>query len=80
MIGLFDVVELQTDHEGWGAGTRGTVVEAFRDGVMVEIADEEGRTLAILSLPYDSVRALESSRRSSVLPKPASGELAGASR
>ncbi|MGZ4170853.1 MAG: DUF4926 domain-containing protein [Solirubrobacteraceae bacterium] len=36
----------------WAAGTVGTVVEALDKGAVVEIADEHGHTLDMLSLPY----------------------------
>lgn len=47
-----DVVELAVDVGRWSAGTHATVLEMFGDGaVMVEIADERGHTLEMLSLP-----------------------------
>jgi hypothetical protein len=45
-------VELKIDYGRWLAGTRGTVVDAFSDEAVVEIADEEGVTLDLFSLPY----------------------------
>ena len=54
-IGLYDVVELRVDTGRWGAGTVGTVVEALPMGVVVEIADDRGHTLDMLSLPYAAV-------------------------
>jgi len=39
----------------WPSGTEGTIVEAFEDGAIVEIADDDGCTLAMLPLPYDAL-------------------------
>jgi uncharacterized protein DUF4926 len=52
---LLDVVELRVVSGRWPAGTVGTVVEVFSDGVMVEIADEQGRGIDFLELPMDAV-------------------------
>jgi hypothetical protein len=40
------------DSGRWPAGTIGTVVEALDQGAIVEIADDRGHTLDMLSLPY----------------------------
>lgn len=58
MISVLDGVELRVSTGRWRAGTVGTVVEVFDDGVMVEIADKDGRTLEILSVPLDAVSPL----------------------
>ena len=55
-----EVVELREARGEWPAGTVGTVVEASDEGALVEIADEEGRTLELLTVPYESLRRLES--------------------
>jgi hypothetical protein len=51
-IRLLEVVELRVDSGRWPAGTIGTVVEALDQGAIVEIADDRGHTLDMLSLPY----------------------------
>lgn len=53
--GLLDVVVLLDDHDGWSAGTEGTIVETYDEGALVEMADDEGRTLALLSVPYSDI-------------------------
>ena len=50
---LHSVVALKVASGRWPAGTEGTVVETFEDGAMVELVDERGHTLDLLSLPYD---------------------------
>jgi hypothetical protein len=49
---LLKIAELRVEHDGWAAGTTGTIVEAFEDGALFEIADKEGCTLAMLPVPY----------------------------
>jgi hypothetical protein len=51
-IELLDVVELRVESGRWPVGTAGTVVEKLERGAIVEIADEHGHTLDMLSLPY----------------------------
>jgi hypothetical protein len=46
---------LRQPRDGWPAGTRGTIIEAFEDAAMMEIADGEGVTVAMLTLPYDAL-------------------------
>jgi hypothetical protein len=60
---VLDVVELQVSSGRWPARTRGTVVEVFHDGVMVEISDDEGRGLDFLELPRDAVTVVEPHER-----------------
>jgi hypothetical protein len=47
-----DVIELAVAAGRWPAGTRATVLEVFADGALVEIADERGHTLDMVSLPW----------------------------
>jgi hypothetical protein len=53
---LLSVVELAEEVEGWPAGTAGTLVEALKDAGLVEIVDDRGRTCAIITAPYASLR------------------------
>ena len=57
---LLDVVQLLSAQADWPAGTIGTVVDALDDHATVEIADEDGETLAILETPYDALRVVAS--------------------
>ncbi len=52
---LLKTAELRGSHEGWPAGTKGAIVEAFEDGVLLEVVDESGETLAMLPLRYDAL-------------------------
>ena len=52
---LHSVVELRMASGRWPAGTVGTVVQTHDEGALVEIADDQGRTLDLLSLPYDAL-------------------------
>jgi hypothetical protein len=49
------VLRLRVPSGEWEAGTEGTVVEVLEDTALVEIADEEGRTRDLLSVPLDAV-------------------------
>ena len=44
----------------WPAGTSGTLVETFPREGFVEIVDEGGRTLNIVTAPYAELRLLDS--------------------
>lgn len=57
---LLDVVELREPRGQWPAGTVGAVVELFPAEALVEIADEDGKTLELLSVPYEALRAQSS--------------------
>jgi len=59
VLRLLDVVELRVATDSWEVGTAGTVVEVSEDRVLVEISDDEGRTLDLVSLPPDVVRRLD---------------------
>jgi hypothetical protein len=52
-------VELREAVGSWAAGTRGVIVDAFENDATVEIADENGRTLDLLTLPYAAFRVLD---------------------
>lgn len=49
------VVELQTASGRWPAGTPGTIVEIESSTVLVEVADDRGHLLDLVSLPLDAV-------------------------
>jgi hypothetical protein len=49
-------VELTTVVGDWPAGTTGTLVETFPREGFVEIVDDEGRALGILTVPYTALR------------------------
>jgi hypothetical protein len=53
---LLSRVELAVDTAGWPAGTTGTLVETFPREGFVEIVDDEGRSLDILTVPYAALR------------------------
>jgi hypothetical protein len=48
-------VRLRREWDSWPAGTRGVIVDAFSHDATVEIADRDGRTLALLTLPYEAL-------------------------
>lgn len=60
---LLERVALLHDHGAWPAGTAGTVVEAFPDGVYVEVVGARGETREILALRHDDVRPLSPGAR-----------------
>ena len=47
-------MELKVAGGRWDAGTRGTVVDVFSAGVIVEVADDDGKTER-LDLPFEAV-------------------------
>jgi hypothetical protein len=49
------IAELRETRGEWPAGTTGTIVEAFDDGALFEIADDEGCTLAMLPVSYEDL-------------------------
>jgi hypothetical protein len=53
-----DHVALLLDQDGWIAGTSGTVVEEMDDAAFVELVGPDGRTLAMLTVPYEHLRVL----------------------
>jgi hypothetical protein len=57
---LLDVVELREPRGGQPVGAIGAVVELFATEALVEIADEHGRTVELLTVPYEILRIRES--------------------
>ncbi len=55
-LDLFDVVELLKARGGQPAGTVGAVVELFATEALVEVADGNGATVEVLTVPYDELR------------------------
>lgn len=53
-----EVVELCVPFRGWPAGTIGTIVSLHDDGALVEISDDNGVTMDMLSVPFSAVREL----------------------
>lgn len=53
---LLGTVELREAWGGQPAGAVGTVVELLRTEVLVEIADEQGRMVELLTVPYEALR------------------------
>lgn len=60
MPNVLDVVELRVPWGPWHPGVRGTVTNVFEDGVEVELIDDKGRTVDMLSVPFDAVKVMES--------------------
>lgn len=56
MLKPLDVIELRVAVDAWEAGTVATVLEVMPESVLAEIADEEGRTLKVLTVPVDAAR------------------------
>jgi Domain of unknown function (DUF4926) len=59
MPDLLDVVELMVATGSWAAGTVGTVVDVTDVSVLVEINDDDGRTLDVVSLPHDALKRID---------------------
>jgi len=57
---LLEVVELREPRGGQPAGAVGAVVELFPTEALVEIADEHGQTIELLTVPYEALRTRES--------------------
>ncbi len=55
-LDLLDVVELRERRGSHPAGTVGAVVELFATEALVEIADENGATAELLTVPYGALR------------------------
>jgi hypothetical protein len=49
---LLDVVELRTPHGSHHTGSVGVVVELFPTEALVEIANEHGETIELISAPF----------------------------
>ncbi len=58
-----DVVRLEAPAVGWPVGTKGTLVDAFSQGGLVEISDAEGRTVDVVSVGYDDMTVIWSAAR-----------------
>lgn len=58
MMKPLDVIELRVAVDAWQAGTVATVLEVLPGSVLAEIADEDGRTLEVLTVPVDAARRL----------------------
>jgi hypothetical protein len=54
MLKPLDVIELRTVVAGWEAGTIATVLECGPDSVLAEVADDDGRTLDVVTVPADA--------------------------
>jgi len=54
MLKPLDVIELRTVVAGWEAGTIATVLECRPDSVLAEVADDDGRTLDVVTVPTDA--------------------------
>jgi Domain of unknown function (DUF4926) len=59
MLKPLDVIELRVAVDAWEAGTVATVLETRPDSVLAEVSDDDGRTLAIITVPSDAVRSIE---------------------
>lgn len=60
MPNVLDVVELRVAVGPWDPGVLGTVTNVFDSGVEVELIDEKGRTVDMLSVPFSAVKVMES--------------------
>lgn len=57
---LLDVVALRSQCGQWLPGTSGTIVHAFPDAALVEVADSDGQTLDMLTVPYAGLEVIDS--------------------
>jgi hypothetical protein len=57
---LLGTVELRQACGGQPAGAVGTVVELLPTEALVEIADQHGRMVELLTVPYEALRIRES--------------------
>lgn len=53
-----DVIELQSSIGSWKAGTKGTVLELWDGSALVEIANGDGETLELLTVPVDAAKVV----------------------
>jgi hypothetical protein len=56
---LYDIVKLAQDSQGLPGGSRGTVVDEFDGGVMVEFLDTDGTTREVLDIPLAQLLLVE---------------------
>ena len=59
MLKPLDVIELRVAVDSWQEGTIATVLEVAPARVLAEVADENGTTLEILTVPVQAARRLE---------------------
>lgn len=59
MLKPLDIIELVVAVDAWEAGTVATVLEVAPGSVLAEIADKDGRTLELLTVPAEAARRLE---------------------
>jgi hypothetical protein len=59
MLKPLDIVEFRVGVDSWQAGTTATVLEVAGDSALVEVSDEQGRTLDTISVPLSAVRRLD---------------------
>jgi Domain of unknown function (DUF4926) len=59
---LLDVVELREPRGSQPVGAVGAVLELFPTEALVEITDEAGRTVELLTVPFEALRVRESER------------------
>lgn len=60
MLKPLDVIQLRVTVDAWDAGTVATVLEADTDRVLAEVADGDGRTLDVISVPVDAAIRIDS--------------------
>jgi hypothetical protein len=60
MLKPLDVIQLRVTVDAWDAGTVATVLEATADRVLAEVADDDGRTLDVISVPTDAATRIDS--------------------
>ena len=59
MFAPLDVIEFRVAVDAWEPGTVATVLETGADSVLAEVADDDGRTLALVRVPVDAAARLE---------------------
>lgn len=59
MLKPHDVIELRVAVDAWEAGTVATVLEVAPASVLAEVADVDGRTLEVLTVPLEAARPIE---------------------
>ena len=59
MLKPLDIVELRVAVESWEAGTTATVLEVAEASALLEVSDENGRALEILTAPLEAVKRLD---------------------